>query len=242
MLLSSFHLKKRIQETCKHIHTHTKDLEPRNTSEDGSGGDSWPRNKIAGNFPQSAGLKKNPLSHSSRCYINSEPLTQQNKIEQQQSVQHTTQATNNTNHHHQGIEIQNGMGRRERGALSNYPQKERSALPTTTKSKTIAATKILENLRAATADKSKRRRENRTVCDEGVGGVVNPNDRKGMRRSFLHPPIIYSSVHSFIHSSLLPFVISWKMLMMNLKKLAPTWKAEKMKKKAQEWEVYCELH
>jgi hypothetical protein len=32
------------------------------------------------------------------------------------------------------------------------------------------------------------------------------------------------------------------MLMMNLKKLAPTWKAEKMKKKAQEWEVYCELH
>jgi hypothetical protein len=39
-----------------------------------------------------------------------------------------------------------------------------------------------------------------------VGGVVNPNDWKGMRRSFLHPPIIYSS----IHSSLLPFVISGK--------------------------------
>jgi hypothetical protein len=114
------------------------------------------------------------------------------------------------------------MGRRESGALSNYPKKKGSALPTTTKSTTIAETMILENLRAATADKSKRRRENRTVCDEGVGGVVNPNDWKGMRRSFLHLPIIYSSIHSFIHSSLLPFVFSWKMLMMNLKKLAPT--------------------
>jgi hypothetical protein len=72
------------------------------------------------------------------------------------------------------------MGRRESGALSNYPKTKGSALPTTTtKSTTIAATMILENLRAATADKSKRRRENRTVCDEGVGGVVNPNDCKG---------------------------------------------------------------
>jgi hypothetical protein len=71
------------------------------------------------------------------------------------------------------------MGRRESGALSNYPKTKGSALPTTTTKSTIAATMILENLRAATADKSKRRRENRTVCDEGVGGVVNPNDCKG---------------------------------------------------------------
>jgi hypothetical protein len=49
--------------------------------------------KLPENFHRVGGFKKNPLSHSSRCYINSESLTQQNKIEQQQSVQHTTPTT-----------------------------------------------------------------------------------------------------------------------------------------------------
>jgi hypothetical protein len=92
---------------------------------------------------------------------------------------------------------------------------------------------------AATADKSKRRRENRTVCDEGVGGVVNPNDWKGMRRSFLHLPI-YSFIHSFISSPLCHLLED---VDDELEEIGTYLKSREDEEESPRMrEVYCELH